>query len=176
MKQYYVIQVRSGIEKKIIDHFYLLNKISKEECELVFPQRKLKIRRQGQNVTDLQPLFPGYVFLITNKFNEELIQKFKKVDGFIRFLPSTLNAMALYGQDLEIVKNFTAFGETLGASKVYFNENDRIVVTEGPLLGFEGNIIKVDKRKKRVKIRLNFANNYFTIDLAFEEITNQKNV
>lgn len=56
-------------------------------------------------------------------------------------------------------------------SKVYFNEEDRIVVSEGPLKGLEGRIIKVDKRKGRAKIKLDFYDNSFAIDLAFEIIS-----
>jgi transcriptional antiterminator NusG len=53
---------------------------------------------------------------------------------------------------------------------VYFNENSRIVVVEGPLVGLEGRIIKVDKRKGRAKISLDLYNDSFAIDLAFEVI------
>jgi transcriptional antiterminator NusG len=55
-----------------------------------------------------------------------------------------------------------------GKSKVYFDANSRIVVTEGPLMGLEGKIIKVDKRKGRAKIKLDLYNDSFSIDLAFE--------
>jgi transcriptional antiterminator NusG len=53
---------------------------------------------------------------------------------------------------------------------VYFNENSRIVVVEGPLMGLEGRIIKVDKRKGRAKIKLDMYEDSFTCDLAFEII------
>lgn len=176
MKKYFVLQVRASSEKKFIEKFYLLNDISKDECELLFPERQLTIRRQGQILKDLQPIFPGYIFLKVDDLTEELIALFRKMDGYIRFLPCTPNAKPLYGNDLDIVVSFTSFGQTLGVSKVYFNENDRIVVTEGPLLGFEGNIIKVDRRKKRVKIKLTFANNDFTVDLAFEDVGKKNSV
>ena len=45
-----------------------------------------------------------------------------------------------------------------------------IVVIEGPLKGIEGNIIKVDKRKQRAKIRVEFAGTAHTMDLSFEDI------
>jgi transcriptional antiterminator NusG len=57
-----------------------------------------------------------------------------------------------------------------GKSRVYFNENSRIVVIEGPLMGLEGKIIKVDKRKGRAKIKLDLYDEAFAIDLAFEVI------
>jgi transcriptional antiterminator NusG len=45
---------------------------------------------------------------------------------------------------------------------------------DGPLLGLEGKIIKVDRRKKRAKIKLNLYDDSFTVDLAFEVIGNAK--
>ena len=61
-------------------------------------------------------------------------------------------------------------GPVAGKSRVYFNENSRIVVVDGPLLGLEGKIIKVDKRKGRAKIKLDLYDDSFSIDLAFETI------
>ena len=61
-------------------------------------------------------------------------------------------------------------GPKIGSSLVRFDENDRIVVIEGPLKGIEGNIIKVDKRKQRAKIRVDFAGTVHTLDLSFEDI------
>jgi transcriptional antiterminator NusG len=61
-------------------------------------------------------------------------------------------------------------GPVAGRSKVYFDENSRIIVMEGPLLGLEGRIIKVNKRKRRAKIKLDLYDDSFSIDLAFEVI------
>jgi transcriptional antiterminator NusG len=55
-----------------------------------------------------------------------------------------------------------------GISKVYFDEDARIVVVDGPLAGLEGKIVKVDKRKGRAKIKLDLYDDSFTIDLGFE--------
>ena len=97
--------------------------------------------------------------------------QFRKTGGFYRFLPSKSGIRPLSGNDLEIVLHFTRkFGPVAGASKVYFNEKAQIVVTEGPLLGLEGKVIKVDKRKGRAKVQLDLFNASFTIDLAFEAI------
>jgi transcriptional antiterminator NusG len=77
----------------------------------------------------------------------------------------------LEDRDLEIVLHFIKrVGPVAGKSKVYFDENARIVVTDGPLMGLEGKIIKVDKRKERAKIKLDLYDDSFCIDLAFEII------
>jgi len=62
-------------------------------------------------------------------------------------------------------------GPKIGSSLVRFDENDRVVVIEGPLKGFEGSIIKVDKRKQRAKIRVDFGGTAHTMDLSFEDMS-----
>ena len=71
---------------------------------------------------------------------------------------------------MSILQHFLKFGQNISASQVYFDEHDRICVVEGPLKGLEGLIIKVDKRKKRAKIKMDFANENLLIDLGFELI------
>jgi len=66
-----------------------------------------------------------------------------------------------------LLQHFLRFGQIADTSVVTFNENDRICVKSGPLQGLEGFVVKVDKRKQRAKISLDFANENFVIDLAF---------
>lgn len=53
-------------------------------------------------------------------------------------------------------------------SLVRFDENQKIKVIEGPLQGIEGFIIKVNKRKRRAKVKLDIAESVIILDLAFE--------
>ena len=117
-------------------------------------------------------VFPGYIFLETE---EELLLRyqwqFRRTAGFYRFLTSNQNIQPLSGRDLETVLHFIKkTGPLAGISQVYFDENSRIVVVDGPLAGLEGNIVKVDKRKRRAKIKLDLYDDSFTIDLGFELI------
>lgn len=173
MQQIFVAQIRVGCENKFIEKVKKIVKIQNNEeflknTEFVYIQRELFIRREGKNLREIQPMFPGYIFIMTENLSNDLIDFLRKTENFIRFLPQTINPQALYGNDLQIIQKFTEFGEILIPSKITFDENDRIVVKEGPLLGFEGNIIKVDRRKKRAKIKFDFASESFTIDLSFE--------
>jgi transcriptional antiterminator NusG len=94
---------------------------------------------------------------------------FRRTAGFHRFLRSNQDISPLSDRDLELVLHFIKkSGPVAGISRVCFDENSRIVVMEGPLLGLEGKIIKVDKRKKRAKVKLDLYDDSFTIDLAFE--------
>ena len=51
-----------------------------------------------------------------------------------------------------------------------FNENNRIEVKSGPMMGLEGKIVKVDKRKQRAKVQLDLYKESFFVDFGFELI------
>jgi transcriptional antiterminator NusG len=169
---YYAIQVRTRAEERYIKLFRSIHP-GYEELRLEFPRRRLSIRRKGKTGDELEPVFPGYIFLIlSDTLPTPLFWALRKTDGFFRFLKSNNDIRPLDGDDLKVVLHFIGKGSGSIAekSKVYFNDDDRIVVSEGPLKGLEGNIVKVDKRKGRAKIKLDLYDDSFTIDLAFEVI------
>jgi transcriptional antiterminator NusG len=164
------MQVRALFEERYI-HLceHLINTF---EIKLYFPKREYFERRQGKNEKVQKPVFSGYVFLeIKDCYSIDILfSQLRAVEGFLRFLHSNDNITQLTGRDLEIVLRFLQNKGITGISKVYFNENDRIVVKAGPLAGLEGAITKVDKRKRRARVRLNFCSEAFAVDLGFEII------
>lgn len=137
--------------------------------KLLYLTRELTIRRQGVYLKETQPLFSSYLFLQTEeKITAETVQTLKKINGFYHFLKSNTDITPLSSADLQILQHFMQLGPKVCSSLVTFDENDRIVVHSGPLKGLEGNIIKVDRRKKRAKIKIDFEDSPMTIDLAFD--------
>jgi len=166
---YYALQVKTGWEDKFINLFMLQN--PDINLPLYFPQRHMDIRRRGKIIPSRLAIFPGYVFLGLDEGDDILRYKrvFRASKGFYRFLRSNEDIVPLQNRDLELVLHFIKnFGSLAGKSKVYFDENSRIVVLSGPLSGLEGRIIKSDKRKGRAKVKLDLYNDSFCIDLAFE--------
>lgn len=116
----------------------------------------------------LAPMFPGYVFMEAETIEESVFRAVKRTTGFVRYLKSNTDIKPLSTEDLALIKHFLSFGEIVEQSKVVFDENNRIVVKEGPLKGLEGRIVKVDRRKGRAKVKLDMYDNAFLIDLGFE--------
>lgn len=169
--KYYALQIKTRSEEKYIK---LLKALHPDiPYPIYFPQRRIDIRRKGQITPSIAPVFPGYIFVELETEDDILRHHwdFRRTDGFFRFLRSNQNIIPLADRDLELVLHFIKqAGPIAGKSKVYFDENSRIVVTEGPMMGLEGKIIKVDKRKGRAKIKLDLYDDSFSIDLAFEVI------
>lgn len=168
--KYYAVQVRTTREENYISALSSLLECRNQNERFIFPKRKLPIRRAGKTTMELKPIFPGYIFIEAEDIDPQLYNAMRHVKGFFRFLPSNQSISALAGKDLVILKHFISFGNVIESSKVIFDENDRILVKSGPLNGLEGLIVKVDRRKKRAKIKLDFANESFLLDLAFDII------
>jgi len=133
------------------------------------PKRALNLRRRGRQVREERPLFPGYAFIVNDEPELTLDQRWalRTTPFFLRALPDTSCPRPINERDRRILAHFMSFGKTADTSVVYFDENERIVVVDGPLKGFEGLIVRVDKRKGRAKIRLDMCEDSFLVDLAF---------
>ena len=172
---YYAIQVKTRGEEKYMRLFRAQN--PGITLPLYFPQRALDIRRGGRIIPSKLAIFPGYIFFELNEY--ENIQSFqwafRRTEGFYRFLRSNQDIKPLQNRDLELVLHFIKeVGPLAGKSKVYFDDNSRIVVISGPLSGLEGRIVKADKRKGRAKVKLDLYDDSFCIDLAFEVLVQGK--
>ena len=166
---YYVLHVRTRGEENFMREARSI--CHDKAISLYFPRRSLDIRRKGVIIPSRPAVFPGCVFLelATDEDARRYLWAFRKIKGFYRFLRSNKDITPLQNRDLEVVLHFIKkSGPLAEKSKVYFDENSRIVVMQGPLSGLEGRIVKVDKRKKRAKIRLDLYGDSFSVDLAFE--------
>lgn len=166
--QYYAIQVYTGDE----DEFSKLFVQRTNENKLYIPKRAINERRRGKIVHRISPLFPGYVFVESENLlgDLDLYWTLRTTKGFIRFLGDNKKPTPISEKDLSLLRHFISFGEVADTSRVTFDENDRIVVIEGPLKGLEGQIERVDKRKGRARISLEMCNSSFHIYLGFEII------
>jgi transcription termination/antitermination protein NusG len=180
---YYAIQVLTRQENKFLTLARnalsrLENEGAEVEGSLLWPRRKLKIRKRGRTREEQTPIFPGYIFWQAGDIVPEVYWTFKRTGGFIRFLKSNQDIEPLSGPSKRLLLHFLDYGEIVGSSNVVFNDGDRITVMDGPMKGLEGKIKKVDKRKGRAKIELTMYEESFLIDFAFDiinKVTDTKN-
>jgi transcriptional antiterminator NusG len=170
--QYYSIQVLTSAEEDFVRRLAPLLGAQR----LILPKKMLAIRRRGKVTQILKPVFPGYVFIESDDIlsEREAYWAIRRTSGFVRVLPDSSAPTALSEHDVNLLRRFISFGEYADISKVSFDENDRIVVLEGPLKGLEGQIFKVNKRKMRAKILLDLYGAAFPIDLGFEVVERVK--
>ena len=173
---YYCIMVRTGSEEEFKAD--ALEKMKSSHLEQASStqfwcfKRKLRIGGKENGRVIVPPLFPGYIFMgVNGELDNYLFEEIRKVKYFYHFLSSNTNRVALYGRDLEIMHHLLRFGETSGFSKARFDENDRIEIVDGFAKGKFGKILKVDRRKQRVTVKLDFCGSINTLVLGYELIT-----
>lgn len=165
-EEFYVIQVVSAKEKEFISKC-IANSVD-DYGKWIFPQRVLVERKLGKKRKRLVPLYNGYIFLYTKTEPIKWLTYIKKTAGFIRILPSTDSVKPLPSEEKEYIYKLIYKDEKIPLSKVIFNENGRIEIKAGPLVGYEGRIVKVDKRKRRARVRLDLYRESHLIDFGFE--------
>jgi transcriptional antiterminator NusG len=165
---FFVIQIRS---QKIAQYFDVAKKhLEALPVTLHWPRRNLKIRKKGKLQETLCPIFPGYLFLEAEVITPETYNTCRQIPGFIRFLKDNRHITPLSGRDKEIVAHFLNLGEVVGYSLAAFEEHQRVRIISGPLKGLEGHIVKVNRRKNRIKLKLELYEDSFFIDFGFESI------
>jgi transcriptional antiterminator NusG len=167
----YAAQVLTGQEDKYIKRFRRLRG-EFEKIKIYYPKRELEERKGGGTLKKEKGIFTGYIFI---QIAEEEIKHyqniFRETEGFIRFLKSNSDIRPLGGSDREIVCALITFpNAAIGSSAVYFNEKDRIEVVNGGLRGMEGDIVSVNRRKGRARVRFTLFNKDVYVDFSIKEI------
>ncbi|MBN1524125.1 MAG: antiterminator LoaP [Spirochaetales bacterium] len=165
---YFVLKVKNGKEADVLSRSREL--FRDEDVTVFWFRRELQIRKSGAIKNVLSPLFPGYLIIQASSIAPQIFRKFREIPGFSHFLKSNTNISCLSGRDRELILHFIRCGETIAKSMVLFTPNQPIKILSGPLKGLEGMIIKVDKRKKRIKVRLALYKDSFCIDFGFESV------
>lgn len=161
--------VKTGEEEKFKEQAFarLQDAGSSEKNSLFFFKKQMQSRK---NQSFLEPLLPGYVFFETEKLSREKIELLKTVKGFYHFLLTNEKPQELSGYDLDYFALFKKSGEILGLSRATFDQNQRIMILEGPLKGLEGNIIRVNKRCKRVTVMIEMLGDLRKLDLSYNDV------
>ena len=132
----------------------------------IVPKRILRERKQGKSYQIVRTFFPGYV-LVQTDMDISIYLKVKSIPKFIRILGDGIYYSKIKENEMLPILKLLGNNDVLDFSTIYM-ENSQVIVKSGPLQGMEGIICKVDKRKSRAKILLNFLNSEKIIDVAIE--------
>ncbi len=162
----FVIQVTSGQEME--SRRILESSGAFKEKSLFFPRRKLLVRRAGKLSVKKVPIFPGYLFFLTDALRGEHLAAVKKSTKVFQFLKMNGKILPISDEEERQISPFLGRGEVAGISKVVFEKNQKIRILQGPFKGQEGRIVKINRRKKRMKVRLSLYEEAFLVDFGFE--------
>ena len=148
---WYVIQVRTGTEADIQRQCEKI--LSPGALERSFLPRCEQMKRyQGEWHKERKILFPGYVFLVCED-EEQLYHRLKKVIGLTKLIGTGREVVPLAEDEVDFLLEFGKEEQIVAMSEGII-EDDRVVVTSGPLKGHEGMIKKVDRHKRRAYLEV----------------------
>ena len=149
---WYVVQTMAGREfavQRQIEQFASDDVL--DECFV--PQYEVQKHLRGEWRTCTAVLFPGYLIVVTDRV-DELEAQLRRVPAFARVLSNDGGFVPLERDEVAWIDAFTEKGHrTVGVSEGVI-EGDRIIVLKGPLVGREGWIRKINRRKRTAYLEI----------------------
>jgi transcriptional antiterminator NusG len=162
---WYVMQVRTGTEENICCQCQRL--IAPKLLERCFlPHYEQKKRYQGEWHIQERVLFPGYVFLITSDI-ESLIDKLRMVNGLTKIVKVGDELVALTTEEVAFLQHMGKEEQVVEMSTGII-ENDKVKIYQGPLVGLEGSIKKIDRHKRLAWMSLEMFGRQTEIQVGLE--------
>ena len=172
---YYVVQVKTGKEQQAIDDI-LKNKPDDPNFDVFAPYRKALRKFKGQLKEVVERCFPGYIFVETNNVQDLFVQLYW-TPGYTRLLgreADTYNFVPLDKDESRMIdilysKNNDRITEI---SNIEVKEGEMIRVLDGPLMGLETQIKKVNLHKRKVTVEYMMCGRLVHSDVAINIVTN----
>ena len=172
---YYVVQVKTGKEQQAIDDI-LKNKPDDPSFDVFAPYRKALRKFKGQLKEVVERCFPGYIFVETNNVQNLFVQLYW-TPGYTRLLgreADTYNFVPLDKDESRMIdilysKNNDRITEI---SNIEVKEGEMIRVLDGPLMGLETQIKKVNLHKRKVTVEYMMCGRLVQSDIAINIVTN----
>ena len=152
---YYVIQVKTGKEQKAIEDI-LKNKPDDASFDVFAPYRKTLRKYKGVMKEVTERCFPGYVFVETNDA-KRLFFELYWIPGFTKLLgreADTYNFVPLDKDESRMIDILYSVNNNriTEISNIEVKEGQTIKVLDGPLMGLETQIKKVNLHKRTVTV------------------------
>ena len=171
---YYVIQVQTGKEQKVIED---IKKFKSNEVDFdVFAPKRLERRKYKGEWKDMEVrCFPGYLFVETDNATQ-LWKELTYVPDFTKLLGREMgseNFLPLNEEEsrvIDILYNENS-DRTTKISDIIIEEGDKIRIVTGPLMGIEGSVKKYNLHKRNATVELSLAGRGVTVQVGINIIT-----
>ena len=143
----------------------------------VAPMRTRYRRRDGAELEEQVPLLPGYVFFEatisadTAEAGNSALRAFSRTDSVLKLLSYSDGMWRLQGSDDQFARMLLETDGSIGASRAFFDEGNRIRILSGFLKDYEGSIVRVNKRRRTVEASIDFHDKKVSMWLGYELVT-----
>ena len=166
---WYVIQVINGREDVMRERIERMVPTSTMQ-ELFYPQFQTEIKVHGEWVDTTKPLFPGYLICDPRTVQQFLL----RMDDFARVLSQDGQFVPLAKEEVQLIGGFTHRGDRVVPMSEALKDGDQVVVTAGPLLGHEGLIKTINRRKSTAYLELDLCGRRVTTRVGLAVLSNEQ--
>lgn len=167
IKNWHVFQVLVGKEDKI------LAKINFDDEVYAFTPKRVKfLRKDGKAIRYEEILFKGYVIVETDMdyltFKNYANNFIKPLDGVLRLLEHDHSGTeSILPHERAFIEKYTSPKRIIEPS-YGFIQGDKVVITDGPLMGRESEIIRIDRHKRLAELCVNMFGEVQRIKVSCE--------
>lgn len=182
-RKWYAIQTRSNMEQKMVETLKHMidvenmgDYISKEDV-LMPEERVSEIRAGGKGKTvKKRKLYPGYIFVKVRLFDEDgqFLEKpwyfLRGINGFIGFMGGGKPVPLRAAEIDRIFRQIEQAESGVERPKVSFEVGEEVKITEGPFMGFSGNIDEIDTEKGKLKVSVSIFGRFTPVELEYGQV------
>jgi len=174
MDNWVVLFVRTGSEEKVVNILKL--ELDSKLFDPFLLKKEELLKKNSVWIKAIKPLFKGYVFIRTSikpeMIADELAPTLERMKGsnpFIRLLHYGDNRKSVAIHEKERIFLEQLFNEDccIVGSKGFIDDNG-VRITEGPLVGLESQIRKIDRHQRRASLDAEFAGDMCEMRLVLE--------
>ncbi len=170
--RWYVLNVYSGFEKKVVEGIGERAKSKGLEAffgRMLVPSEDVVEVKRGVKKTSEKCFYPGYI-LIEMNMNDESWYLVKTVPRVGEFLGSKSKPSPISESEVNKIINRMEESVSNPRSTIVFEVGERIKVSEGPFTTFNGIVEDVDLEKERLKVSVSIFGRPTNVDLGFAQV------
>lgn len=158
---WYALFVKTGDENLVKERLdYRFN----GDPAIMIPKKIIKERKNGKWYRRVRNLFPGYIFM-HGVMNDESYRNLRQVPGLYKLLCTDREPVRIPEREIEVFSHLFDREDIIQESDILM-EGSNVTIINGPLTALHGKILKVDRRKGRARVLINFLGEERIVDLG----------
>ena len=179
--EWYTIQTLSGQEQKAEKSLH--KRIAEEEMseyinEVLVPMEKVVEVRGGKKTVTQRKLYPGYIFIDMQLYDEEqrLLAPpwdfIRNTQGIIGFLGGE-RPIATPAAEIDDIKAQVADSEETEKPKVNFEVGEEVKINDGPFQNYNGAVEEIDAESGKLKVTIDIFGRSTPVELEYWQVEKQ---
>ena len=169
---WYVVHTFSGNEHKIakaLKERVQLGGFTDRIFQVMIPQQKKIVVKEGKKKTVEERLFPGYI-LVLMEISDETWHVVRGLKGVTGFVGTGDKPTALPESEVSALMNYMRDEEP--TFEANFSVGDAIKITNGPFADFLGKVEEVNEDQGKVRVLVSVFGRETPVDLDFTQAIN----